>query len=70
MVRCLRPADHQPARMRKAEGLFEDELDFQDIKLPIKIRDIHKIEKKSSISISVLGYENKQKYTIYEEKML
>ena len=35
---------------------------------PIKIRDIHKIEKKNSIGISVFGYENKEKYTIYVSK--
>ena len=36
-------------------------LDFKHIKLPLKVTDIHKIEKKSSISISVFGYENKEK---------
>ena len=34
-------------------------------KLPIKIKDIHKIEKKNSIDISDLGYENKEKHSIY-----
>ena len=27
----------------KIEKLFGDELDFEDIKLPVKIKDIHKI---------------------------
>ena len=31
----------------------------------MKIRDIHKIEKKNSIGISVFGYENKEKHPIY-----
>ena len=35
---------------------------------PIKIRDIHKIEKKNSTGISVFGYENKEKYPIYVSK--
>ena len=34
----------------------------------VKIRDIHKIENKSSISISVFSYENKKKYPIYQSK--
>ena len=35
------------------------------MKFPVKIRDIHKIEKKNSIGITVFGYENKEKYPIY-----
>ena len=42
-------------------------LDFKDIKFPVKTRDIHRIEKKI-ISISVFGYENKEKYPIYVSK--
>ena len=34
-------------------------------KFTVKVRDIHKIEKKNSISISVFGYENNKKYPIY-----
>ena len=30
-----------------------------------KIGDIHKIEKKNSIGISVFGYENKKKHPVY-----
>ena len=37
-------------------------------KYPVKIRDIHKIEKKNSISISDFGYENKKKRPIYVSK--
>ena len=32
-----------------------DELDFEYKKLPVKIKDIHKIEKYNSISVSVFG---------------
>ena len=53
MVRHLNPAIHHSARITKA--------DFKDIKFWVKIWDIHKIEKKNSISISVIGYENKRK---------
>ena len=37
-------------------------------KFPVKIIDIHKIEKKNSIVISVFAYENKEKYSIYVSK--
>ena len=43
-------------------------LDFKDIHIPVKIRDIHKIENKNSIGINVFGYENKEKYPLYVTK--
>ena len=39
--------------------------DFKEIKYPIKVRDIHKTEKKKSISISVFGYENEEKHQVF-----
>ena len=42
LVRYLDPADHHPARIRKSGNLFEDELGFQSIRIPVKIKDIHK----------------------------
>ena len=44
------------------------ELDFKDIKFPVEIKNILKIEKNNSIVISVFGYENKDKFTIYASK--
>ena len=38
--------------------------DFKNIKFP----DIHKIEKKKSIGVSALGYENKVRYPICVSK--
>ena len=55
---------------------FAKKLDFKDIKDPVKVRDIQKIEKRNSIGISVFDYENKEKHPIYvsikyfEEKRL
>ena len=31
----------------------------------VKIRDIHRIEKKNVLNISIFGYENQQSYSIY-----
>ena len=55
MVFSLDPADHHPARTRKINNNFTRKCDFNGIKFPIKIRDIHKIEKKNCFSISVFG---------------
>ena len=68
MVRYLNPAVHNPRRITKADKDFAKRLDFKDIKIPVKIIDIHKIEKKNTIDISVFGYENQEKYPIYVSK--
>ena len=54
--------------MTKSDKYFANRLDFKDTKFSAKIRDIHKIEKKNSVGISVFGYENKEKHPIYVSK--
>ena len=61
----LKSFKHYPSRITKADKDFAKKLDFKDLKLPINVRDIHKIEKKSCIGISVFGYENKKNRQIY-----
>ena len=68
IVRYLNSANKYPARITKADKDFPKKLDFKEIKFPVKIRDIYKIEKKNSIGISVFGYENKEKHPIYVSK--
>ena len=72
LVRYLNPGDHNPRRIIKVYNDFAKRLDFKGITFPVKIRDIHKIEKKkkkkSSICNSVFGYENKGNYPIYVSK--
>ena len=45
IVRYLHLADQHPARIRKNDEILADELDFEDIKYPVNIKDIHKIQK-------------------------
>ena len=59
IVNYLSPTDRNLARITKADKEFAKKLDFKDIKFPIKITDIHKIERKNSIATSVFDYENK-----------
>ena len=54
--------------MRKIHKDFARKLEFKDIRFPVKIRDIHKIEKENYISVSVFGYENRAKFSIYVSK--
>ena len=67
-MRYLHPADYNSRRIRKADKDFAKKLDLNGIKFPVKVRDIHKIEKINSIGISVFGYENKEKHPIYVSK--
>ena len=64
IVRYLNPANNHSARIAKGEKGFAKKTYFKDMKFPVKIRDNCKIEKKNSISISVFGYENKEKHPI------
>ena len=60
----LNPADLKPARTTKPDKESAKNLDFKDIKFPVNLRDIHKIERKNSIGISVFGFEIKEKHLI------
>ena len=51
LVRYFNPAGHNPRRITKADKDFAKRLDFKNIKFPVNIRDMHKIEKKNSIGI-------------------
>ena len=46
------------ARIRKIDKDFVIEVDFKDIKSPVKIRDIHQVENKDCIIVSFFRYEN------------
>ena len=68
LVRYLNPADHNPIKIPKSDKDFAKRYDFKDIKLPVEIKDIHKIKKKNFIGISVFGYKNKENHPIYVSK--
>ena len=68
MVRYLNPTNHHPARITKADKDFSKRLEFKEINFPVKITNIHKLEKKNVMGISVFGYENKEKHPIYVSK--
>ena len=47
LIRYLNPAGHHPARTKKISKGFGRKSDFKHIKIPVKIKDIHKTEKKN-----------------------
>ena len=70
IVRHLNLADYNPRRITKAGKGIVKKIDFEEIKFPAKIRDIHKIERNNSIGITVFVYENKEKHPIYYQKKM
>ena len=72
LVRYLHPVDHNPKRITKVDTDFVKKLNFKEMKFPVKVRDIHKIEKNNSIGISVLSYENKEKniQSVYQKNVV
>ena len=70
LVRYLHLSDHNTRRIIKADKDLSKKLNFQDIKFQVKVREIHKIERKNSIGISVFDYENKEKHPIYVSRKL
>ena len=65
LVKYLNPAHHHPARITNIDKGFARNFEFKDIKFPVKITDTRKVEKKSCISVSAFGYENREKLSIY-----
>ena len=61
LVRYLNPSNHHVTSVTKDDKDFPKRLDFKDIKLPVKIRDIGKIEKKNSVGITIFRYETMEK---------
>ena len=64
----LYPADHLPAGIRNVDKLYGEKIDFKDIKFLVKAGEIHKIEGKNSIGISVFGYEIRRNIQSMDQK--
>ena len=64
LVRYLHRTDLNPKIIRKVGKLYGEKLILKNIKFPVKVRVIHKIERKTSIDIRVFDYKDKKKYPI------
>ena len=58
--RYLNPVDHNPRRITKADRDFAMILDFKDIKLPVKIKDIQKSKKRITLELVFLAVKLKE----------
>ena len=71
LVRYLNPADHHPARITKADKDIAKKLDFKDIKFPVKVKDIHKIEETNPSPLVFLIMKiKKNMQSIYQKNVV
>ena len=70
IFRYSNPANRNPANITKANKEFTKKLDFKDIKFPVKIRDIQKIEKRILSALVFLTMKITKKSNLCIKKML
>ena len=46
LVRCVNPTDHNPRKITKIDKDLTKRFDLKNVTFSVKIRDVHKIEKK------------------------
>ena len=67
-IRHLNPQGKDPQRIKKIDKTFISQLDYSNIKFPVTVKQINKIEKQNNICINLFGYEEKQKFPIFISK--
>ena len=63
---------HNAARIRKIDKIFQSKVGFKDIKFPVKIKDICKIEKKTPIIsalVSLVMKRRKNIQSMYQKRL-
>ena len=70
LVRHRNLASHHPARITKTDNEFARRLDFKDIKIIVKIRDIQKIENKIMLVLMFLAMKTRKNIQSKYQKML
>ena len=71
IVRYLHPADHHAVRIRKIDEILTDELYFEDIKSPVKIKNIRKIKKRTLSALVFLVIKTRKNIqSIYQKSVI
>ena len=66
-MRCLNPA-HHTARITKTDKDFAKKLDIKDKKVLVKVKDIHKIEKRILLTLVFLVMKTRKKFQSMYQK--
>ena len=64
------PGDRNPARIAKADKDFAEKLEFKDIKFPVKVREIHKIEKTIPVTLVFLVTKKRKNIQFMYQKYI
>ena len=64
-VRHIDPVKVHPERISEEDKKLVNDLDYDEIELPVSEKDFSKIETKNNICINVFCYENKLTFPIY-----
>ena len=64
------PGDRNPARIAKADKDFAEKLEFKDIKFPVKVREIHKIEKTIPVKLVFLVTKRRKNIQFMYQKYI
>ena len=67
MLAALHPTDKNAERISKYIA-YTNELNFEYITFPVKVKDIHKFEIQNKISVNVLGFEKGNLYPVHVTK--
>ena len=67
MLAALHPTDRHKERISKYIE-YTNELNFEYITFPVKVKDIHKFEIQNKISVNVLGFEKGNLYPVHVTK--
>ena len=67
MLAALHPTERNTERIGKYVE-YANELTFEDITFPVKIKDIHRFEIQNKISVNVLGFEKGNLYPVHVTK--
>ena len=67
MLAALHPTERNTERIGKCVE-YANELTFEDITFPVKIKDIHRFEIQNKISVNVLGFEKGNLYPVHVTK--
>ena len=62
--------DHNPKRITNVDKLNREKIDFKDIKLPVKVRDVQNFGKENSIGINVFCYQSMCQKNVAKINML
>ena len=64
-IRYLNPQKKNPQRIKDTDKEFINKLDYNNVKFPVMIKDIPKVETQNNINVNVFGWKNSSAFPNY-----